>query len=211
MSRSEPRFPDERAGSLPELPLSFTDKEGREIEIRPYKGEAEDEDGAEAEDEGEAEEDGEAEDGDGKRDNGGDEDEASNFEAIVEMYADFDPADRAQGIPPATEERVREWFEGLLEGLNVVAWHGDRAVGHATLVPDGDASELAIFVHQDYQRAGIGSKLIRGLLGHGRVEGVEKVWLSVERWNHAAVNLYESVGFETYGTESFEIEMGLRL
>jgi ribosomal protein S18 acetylase RimI-like enzyme len=181
MSRSESRFPDERAGSLPELPLSFTDEEGREIEIRAFQNEPENRDGGAA------------------------------FEAVVEMYADFDPADRAQGIPPATEERVREWFTGLLEGLNVVAWHGDRAVGHATLVPDGDASELAIFVHQDYQRAGIGSKLIRGLLGHGRVEGVEKVWLSVERWNHAAVNLYESVGFETYSTESFEIEMGLRL
>ncbi len=137
--------------------------------------------------------------------------EEDDFEAVVEMYADFDPADRAQGIPPATESRVRDWVENLLEGLNVVAWHDDRAVGHATLVPDEDASELAIFVHQDYQRAGIGSKLIRALLGYGQQEGVEKVWLTVERWNHAAVNLYESVGFETNGTESFEIEMVLRL
>ncbi|UPW02028.1 GNAT family N-acetyltransferase [Halorussus gelatinilyticus] len=137
--------------------------------------------------------------------------EGEDFEAVVEMYADFDPADRAQGIPPATESRVRDWVENLLDGLNVVAWHDDRAVGHATLVPDEDASELAIFVHQDYQRAGIGSKLIRALLGYGQQEDVEKVWLTVERWNHAAVNLYESVGFETNGTESFEIEMVLRL
>ena len=137
--------------------------------------------------------------------------EDADFEAVVEMYADFDPADRAQGIPPATESRVRDWFENLLDGLNVVAWHEGRAVGHATLVPDDDASELAIFVHQDYQRAGVGSELIRALLGHGQAEGVEKVWLTVERWNHAAVNLYESVGFETHGTESFEIEMVLRL
>ncbi|WP_135824795.1 GNAT family N-acetyltransferase [Halorussus ruber] len=173
MSRSERRYPDEEAGSFPEPPLSFEDKEGREIEIRPYA-------------EGE-------------------------FEAVVEMYTDFAPADRAQGIPPATESRVRDWFENLLEGLNVVAWHDDRAVGHATLVPDEDAHELAIFVHQDYQRAGIGSKLMQGLLGHGQANGVEKVWLTVERWNHAAVNLYESVGFETHGTESFEIEMVLRL
>ncbi|PSP54910.1 GNAT family N-acetyltransferase [Halobacteriales archaeon QS_1_67_19] len=173
MSPSERTYPDEPAGPFPEPPLSVTDKEGREIEIRPYA--------------------------DGE------------FEAVVEMYADFDSADRAQGIPPATESRIREWFEDLLTGLNVVAWHDDRAVGHATLVPDEDAYELAIFVHQDYQRAGIGSKLIRALLGHGRAEGVERVWLTVERWNHAAVNLYESVGFETHGSESFEIEMVLRL
>jgi ribosomal protein S18 acetylase RimI-like enzyme len=191
MSRSKRQFPDERAGSFPEPPLSFTDREGREIEIRPYAGEVEN--------------------GDGEASGDGEAAEREEFEAVVEMYADFDPADRAQGIPPATESRVRDWFEGLLEGLNVVAWHDDRAVGHATLVPDEETYELAIFVHQDYQRAGIGSKLIRALLGYGRAEGVEKVWLSVERWNHAAVNLYEAVGFETYGAESFELEMGLRL
>lgn len=173
MSPSERTYPDEEVEGFPEPPLSFTDKEGREIEIRPF--------------------------------------EEGEKEAVVEMYTDFDPADRAQGIPPATEKRVREWFGHLLEGLNVVAWHDDRAVGHATLVPDEDAYELAIFVHQDYQRAGIGSNLIEALLGHGEANGVEKVWLTVERWNHAAVNLYEAVGFETHGTESFEIEMVLRL
>ena len=174
MSPDERHYPDDRAGSFPEPPVSFDDKEGREIEIRPYDDE--------------------------------------DFEAVVEMYVDFDPSDRAQGIPPATESRVRNWFEALLDGLNVVAWDGDRAVGHATLVPGGDDDhELAIFVHQEYQRAGIGSRLIRALLGHGRANGVGKVWLTVERWNHAAVALYESVGFETYGSESFEIEMALRL
>ncbi|WP_132058944.1 GNAT family N-acetyltransferase [Halorussus amylolyticus] len=174
MSPDDSEYPDGTAGSFPEPPVSFADREGRDIEIRPY-----------------------------------DEDE---FEEVVEMYVDFDPADRAQGIPPATEERVRDWLETLFEGLNVVAWHGDRAVGHATLVPGGnDDHELAIFVHQDYQRAGIGSRLIRALLGHGRANGVGKVWLTVERWNHAAVGLYESVGFETYGAESFEKEMALRL
>ncbi|WP_115865600.1 GNAT family N-acetyltransferase [Halorussus litoreus] len=175
MTRDERPYPDEPAGSFPEPPVSFEDREGRAIEIRPY------------------------------------EDDDETFEAVVAMYADFDPADRAQGIPPATESRIRDWLEVLLDGLNVVAWHGGEPVGHATLVPDGEAYELAIFVHQDYQRAGIGSKLIQALLGHGRANDVEKVWLTVERWNHAAVNLYESVGFETAGSESFEIEMSLRL
>jgi len=173
MSRNERTYPDEHAGPFEEPPLSFEDRDGREIAVRPY--------------------------------------EEGDLEPLVEMYVDFDPADRAQGIPPATESRVRDWLDVLLEGLNVVAWHGDRAVGHATLVPDEDAYELAIFVHQDYQRAGIGSTLIRTLLGHGEENGVEKVWLSVERWNHAAVSLYESVGFETSGSESFELEMTLRL
>ncbi|ADJ16355.1 GNAT family N-acetyltransferase [Halalkalicoccus jeotgali] len=140
-------------------------------------------------------------------------DEGRDFDALCEMYDTFDPADRAQGIPPAREERVRSWLDVILgEGQDVVAAHGERVVGHATLVPDGDvATELAIFVHQDYQGAGIGSRLIRALLGYGARTGIEKVWLTVERWNHPAVTLYESVGFESSSVESFELEMTLRL
>ncbi|WP_410766345.1 GNAT family N-acetyltransferase [Haloferax sp. DFSO60] len=135
------------------------------------------------------------------------------LEALVEMYDSFDPADRAQGIPPGREDRIREWLENILgeDCHNVIAWDGDEVAGHATLVPDGDAYELAIFVHQTYQRAGIGTKLIKSLLGYGRENGVEKVWLTVERWNRAAVGLYQSVGFETSDSESFELEMTIRL
>jgi ribosomal protein S18 acetylase RimI-like enzyme len=136
-----------------------------------------------------------------------------DYESLVEMYDAFDPADRAQGIPPGGEKRIREWLDAILadDCYNVVAWCGDDAAGHATLVPDGDAYELAIFVHQTYQRAGIGTHLIRGLLGHGQARGVRKVWLTVERWNRAAVSLYKKIGFETSNAESFELEMGLRL
>jgi len=135
------------------------------------------------------------------------------YESLVQMYDAFDPADRAQGIPPGGEKRIREWLDAILadDCLNVIAWCGDDVAGHATLVPDGDAYELAIFVHQEYQRAGIGTHLIRGLLGHGQSEGVRKVWLTVERWNRAAVSLYKKIGFETSDAESFELEMGLRL
>jgi GNAT superfamily N-acetyltransferase len=174
---SDRGYPDAVADEFPPPPIAFTDREDREIEIRPYEG-----------------------------------DDAAH-EALVEMYDTFDPADRAQGIPPGGEERIREWLEAILPGdcYNVIAWCGDEAAGHATLVPDGDAYELAIFVHQKYQRAGIGTHLIRGLLGHGQANGVAKVWLTVERWNRAAVSLYKKIGFETSDAESFELEMGLRL
>ncbi|MFC7097155.1 GNAT family N-acetyltransferase [Halobaculum marinum] len=176
-------YPDERAGPFAPPPLTFEDREGRDIEVRPYPPSAEGE-------EGEAE-----------------------FEALVRMYTDFDPADRAQGIPPSREADVRSWLETILggDGFNVIAWDGDAVAGHATLVQDGDAYELAIFVLQAYQGAGIGTHLIKALLGHGAANGVEKVWLTVERWNRAAVGLYKKVGFETSDAESFELEMTARL
>jgi len=176
-------YPDEVAADFPAPPVSFADREGRELEVRAL-------------------------------DDGADEVGGAAFDALVAMYDDFDPADRAQGVPPVGEDRVRDWLETLLEqdGFDVVAWHGDEVAGHATLVPDDETTyELAIFVHQSYQNAGIGTHLIEALLGHAQAAGAEFVWLSVERWNRPAVALYEKVGFETAAAESFEMEMAIRL
>lgn len=137
-----------------------------------------------------------------------------DFEALVSMYVDYEPSDRAQGIPPAKEEAIRRWLETILadECVNVVAWHGEHAVGHATLVPDEKrAYELAIFVQNEFQEAGIGTRLMAALLGRGHELGVERVWLTVERWNTAAINLYEKMGFEASDPEGFELEMAARL
>jgi GNAT superfamily N-acetyltransferase len=138
----------------------------------------------------------------------------ADTESLVEMYLDFDPADRAQGIPPVKEEPIREWLDTILDDdcVNVVAKHEDTVAGHATLVPDNDGEhELAIFVLQAYQGAGIGTALVETLLGRGQAEGIDHVWLTVERWNDPAIALYEKVGFETSSAESFEVEMAILL
>ena len=180
MSEERP-YPDEPAGPFPSPPATFTDRSGREIELRCL-------------------------------------DAASDPEAeaasLADMYERFDPADRAQGIPPTGRDRIERWLSTLFdaEAVNVLAWHDDVVAGHATLVPDGEgAVELAIFVHQDYQRAGIGWHLIQHLLGEGAERGVERVWLTVERWNDAAIGLYREVGFERTGADRFETEMTIRL
>jgi GNAT superfamily N-acetyltransferase len=134
-------------------------------------------------------------------------------DALLRMYDGFDPGDRAQGIPPVREDALRSWLDGTLEGVNAVAWDGGDVAGHATLVEDEgmDAYELAIFVAQSHQSAGIGSRLIRGVLSLAYDRGVRDVWLTVERWNRAAVRLYRGVGFERTRREGFETEMGTRL
>jgi len=139
---------------------------------------------------------------------------SGEVDALCGMYLGFDPADRAQGIPPVEEAQIREWLGSVLAGdtFNVVAWHGEQAVGHATLVPDETgAYELAIFVLREYQGARIGTELVRSLLGWARTEGVESVWLTVERWNEAAIRLYRRVGFEITDRQSFEMEMSIDL
>lgn len=135
-----------------------------------------------------------------------------DLEPLVGMYVDFDPSQRAQGTPPIGEEAVREWLDHVLSGPSAVAWHGERVVGHATFVPDGvGRHELAIFVHQYYQRAGIGSRLIRVGLRHAKAEGVEQVWLTVEPWKRRAQKLYSDVGFDATNPFGMVTRMSRRL
>ncbi|MFB6105979.1 MAG: GNAT family N-acetyltransferase [Halobacteriaceae archaeon] len=114
------------------------------------------------------------------------------------MYAAFDDADRAQGLPPRGANRRRSWLRSLLEdGVHLVAWDGDRAVGHAALLEMADGRhELVVFVAPDHQLAGIGTRLVRALLGAGQARGVTDVWLTVERHNRVAKTIYAGVGFE---------------
>jgi len=133
---------------------------------------------------------------------------------LLSMYDDFDPEDRAQGIPPVNTGSIERWLDRVFEGgcLNVIAWHDGDAVGHSMLVPDEeDAHELAIFVLGSHQSAGIGTQLLQTLLGYGKDQGVDRVWLTVERWNEPAIGLYQKVGFEIRNTESFELEMAIRI
>jgi ribosomal protein S18 acetylase RimI-like enzyme len=145
---------------------------------------------------------------------------------LEDLYERFDDESRAQGIPPRSAPRRTTWIEDLLEGHNVVAWHEGAAVGHAVLVPyddaggantagpaDGgdDAAELAVFVRPDYQSAGIGTALVRCLLGLGGSVGLERVTLVVEPSNTIAVRLYRSTGFEVTERHRGDYEMARAL
>lgn len=137
---------------------------------------------------------------------------ATGLSALVTMYDEFDPADRAQAIPPLGVSAIRDWLERVTgpTAVNLVARHDNRVVGHATLV-GGDEHELAIFVLRAYQGAGIGTELLRTTLGAAADTGIDRVWLSVERWNNPAIALYRRVGFEPVDNPNFEMEMTLRL
>lgn len=179
---NEREYPDEPAGPFPAPPREVVDREGRSIQLLGV---------------------------------GEDIDRERATTLLVEMYRAFDPADRAQGIPPTGESAIRDWVGRVMDEdcWNVVALarESDTAVGHVTLVPDGEAHELAIFVLQSHQGAGIGTELLRTALGYGANRDVDRVWLTVERWNAPAVALYRKTGFETAGDGSFELEMCLRL
>ncbi|MFQ3318278.1 MAG: GNAT superfamily N-acetyltransferase [Natronomonas sp.] len=134
------------------------------------------------------------------------------YEALVEMYLDFDPRHRSLGIPPTEASQIREWLDRILEDYCVLAWHGDQPIGQAVLIEDDPGRhELAIFLHQAYHGAGIGTHLLEATLGYGKRHGISHVWLLVERENRPAVNLYNDVGFAVVNDFGHDLEMALTL
>lgn len=120
----------------------------------------------------------------------------TDFEPLFEMYEQYDPTQRAQGVPPLESSDIEVWLSDIVCDTNIVAESNGRIVGHVSFVPDGTGRhELAIFVHQEYQRAGIGSMLMETGLGQARREAVTYVWLSVEKSSSGLLRFYTRAGF----------------
>jgi RimJ/RimL family protein N-acetyltransferase len=137
-----------------------------------------------------------------------------DFPSLLEMYRVFIPKPASQGLPPEDPETCHKWLENLYEiGVNILAWRGDRVIGHASLVPDlkGKSVEFVVFVDQDHRNLGIGTELTRLVLERARRLGFESVWLTINISNFIAVKLYKKLGFEYCDTDSYERVMSITL
>jgi putative acetyltransferase len=88
--------------------------------------------------------------------------------------------------------------------LHLVAYRGERLVGHVTIERDRHpvtrhVSSLAIAVAAEERGRGIGRRLMEAALGWAKDVGIEKVVLSVYPHNEAAIALYRSFGFVEEG------------
>jgi ribosomal protein S18 acetylase RimI-like enzyme len=84
--------------------------------------------------------------------------------------------------------------------LHWVAEDGGHLVGellcHVLRLPSGAGRELllyAIGVRSAYRRRGVGTALVRQMLGWARKEGIEEVWVVAD--NPGAVAFYAACGF----------------
>lgn len=119
-------------------------------------------------------------------------------EELLAMYRDFEPAERAQGVPPFAEQRIEQWLGQLLdEGCNFVAESDGTVAGHALYTPSGaDEPELAVFVHQTYQGRGLGTELCRHVVAAASAADRDALVLDVKPSNRTAMGIYERLGFE---------------
>jgi RimJ/RimL family protein N-acetyltransferase len=118
------------------------------------------------------------------------------FSSSYEEECDIPLARRAQRMAP---DRGNAIF-GAFDGQNLVGTVGlhresSRKLAHKALI-------WGVYVAPSFRQRGIGRMLLERALAHAAsLPGLLRVTLGVNTENTAAIALYESLGFETFGLE----------
>ena len=94
----------------------------------------------------------------------------SDLPAIEAMYSTFEPLGFAKGLPPTPGEKTSRWLNYLLDhSTSLVAECAGGFTGHAIVAEsDEEAAEVAVFVHQEHRRRGLGQALTAAAVEHAR-------------------------------------------
>ncbi len=124
------------------------------------------------------------------------------YNSLLQMYDSYKPLGSVQGLPPINKEKRHTWTQDMISNAtNLLALFEGRVIGHASLfsVPVNWA-EYFIFIHQDFQRQGIGTAISLYVIEWAHEEKLSTIWLTVERNNFVAISLYRKVGFKRIGS-----------
>ena len=135
------------------------------------------------------------------------------FSSLIRMYGTYSPLGSVQGLPPIDQDKRHQWTQDMIgNGTNLLALHEDMVIGHASLFSmPVNWAEYFIFVHQDFQRQGIGTAISLYVIDWAHQENLSTLWLSVERKNFIAISLYRKVGFKRIGSSGDCWEMILTI
>jgi len=135
------------------------------------------------------------------------------FTPLIHMYDTYNPLGSVQGLPPLDKDKRHQWVQDIISrGINLMALYRDSVIGHASLFPmPANWAEYFIFIHQDFQRQGIGTAITLYVIDWARQENLSTIWLTVDRENYVAISLWRSVGFKRIGSTGSEWEMILTL
>jgi len=87
-----------------------------------------------------------------------------------------------------------------------------EVVGHCFLVADKPGTAvMAVFVHQESRRRGIGATLVKAALKRGGAAGLRRVWAVTSSDNEPALRLQMTCGFRLTQSDCFVTEMEIDL
>ena len=126
--------------------------------------------------------------------------------AAIETFGPEAYDDEAVEAWAATDDQPAERHD-LSAGHWVVAERGGDVAGFGHLDPDG-REVVAVYVHPDHARAGVGTAVLAALEGYARGVGIDELTLTASR---NAVGFYERAGYERRGSVVHETSAGIEL
>jgi len=123
--------------------------------------------------------------------------QSGDTEMLWKMFSTMSKKSLSNLVPPFTRERIANWTRNINydQVLTIVAVIDEKneqqIVGSASL----KFNTPEIFRHK-YQNMGLGTAMLKHLLGIARKKKLKKVWLLVNTDNDRAVHVYKKVGFE---------------
>jgi ribosomal protein S18 acetylase RimI-like enzyme len=130
------------------------------------------------------------------------------------MYSTFEPLGFAKGLPPTPGEKTSRWLSYLSEhGTSLVAEGADGFAGHVIVAESGEGeAEIAVFVHQEHRRRGLGQALTAAAVEYARGRGCRRLWATASPGNEAAIRMVKACGFRVVSERGAgDVELELRV
>lgn len=124
--------------------------------------------------------------------------------ALMEFFEGLDETDRLYMRNDVSSYRVvREWFNNLnyKRVFPLLAVHGDRIVGNATLhrKPHGwmrHVGEIRIVVSPDFRKRGLATTMFTELIDTAAEAGLDKLTAEMAMSQIGAIEVFRKMGFE---------------
>ena len=128
----------------------------------------------------------------------------SDSEGLHGMYQSMSDDALRWSMAPYTEETIDRWIGDLPNLISLVAVHSDEIIGYASVLKFthprlAGTGDLNIYIHQDYQGAGLGTALMVMLLNAANEQSLHRINLEVVADNETAVHLFRKFGFNVEG------------
>lgn len=74
--------------------------------------------------------------------------------------------------------------------------NGEEEIGVARFIMDAGGCEFAIVVADEWQRRGLGTRMLQALIAHARTRGIKQIHGSVLKDNSGMIRFAKGLGFE---------------
>jgi len=136
-------------------------------------------------------------------------------EGLHGMYRSMSPDALRWSMAPYTAETINRWIGNLPNLISLVSVHDGDIVGYASVQKFTHprrmgTGNLNIYIHQDYQGAGLGTALMVMILNAANEHSLHRINLEGVADNETAVHLFRKFGFNVEGrrVEAYKAQDG---